>query len=402
MGGQRLPRNVIGQPVRGDDLWNREKELEQIWKTLETSSVLLSAPRRFGKTSIMLSLIDEPKQGWQAHYLDVEWVKGPEDFVAEIMAALLADNMSKKILQGVKKIAGIAINQIEEVGIPQFKVSLRKRLEKDWQDKGKALIKLLKDVQEKRILIVDELPLLILKIAGKKGEEQAEDFLFWLRGLRHIPELQDKVRWVIGGSIGIEKVLQHVGTGTKVINDLSTIRIGEFPDEVADGFIRAVLKKEGEIKKVPPQVLERFRQIIGVSIPYFLQILIRESLNEMERRHEKDLSEEIIEQAYQDSVLACYNRTYFEHYYERIEGYYENLAEIAKEFLSRLAQRGSLSRKELWDIHMQITQGTGNEADFSYLLSDLENDFYVVHDAEGYTFATKVLRDWWRRYHAIF
>lgn len=402
MDRQRLPRNVIGQPVHGDDLWGREKELEQIWKTLETSSVLLSAPRRFGKTSIMLSLIDEPKQGWQAHYLDVEWVKGPEDFVAEIMAALLADNMSKKIFQGVKRVAGTAINQIGEVGISQFKISLRKGLEKDWQDKGKALIKLLKDAQEKSILIVDELPLLILKIARKKGEEQAEDFLLWLRGLRHIPELHDKVRWVIGGSIGIEKVLQHVGTGTKVINDLSTIRICEFSDEVAGEFIMALLKNEGGIKKTSPQVLEVFRQVIGVPIPYFLQILVRESINEMERRGEKSLSEGIIKHAYQNRVFAAYNRTYFEHYYERIGDYYGDLAETAKEFLWRLAQRDNLSRKELWDLYMHMTQGTGNEADFSYLLSDLENDFYIVHDAEGYTFATKVLRDWWRRYHAIF
>ena len=129
---------------------------------------------------------------------------------------------------------------------------------------------------------------------------------------------------------------------------------------------------------------------------------MRESLTEKERRGEKKLSEGIIEAAYQNGVLACYNRTYFEHYYERIEDYYEQeLAEIAKALLSELAQIGRLSKKELWDLFMQKTQGKGNEDDFSYLLSDLENDFYIVHDAtdDRYRFATKVLQDWWLRYH---
>jgi hypothetical protein len=399
-----LPRIVIGQPVRGHDLWDREREIEEIWKALETSSVLLSAPRRFGKTSIMLALADHPRENWQAHYLDVEWIKGPEDFVAEIMATLLGESKSRKLLEGVKRVAGDAIKLIEEVGLAEFKIGLRESLERDWQDKGKALIKLLKEVEQRTILIVDELPLLVSKIARQRDDGQAEDFLFWLRGLRHIPDLQDKVRWVIGGSIGMEKVLQRVGAGTKTVNDLYTLRVQEFSAEAAEDFLKALLEKEAGIKKLPSQLLGEFLLVAGVPIPYFLQILVRESLNEMERRREKSLSEKIIEQAYRDGVLACYNRTYFEHYHERIDGYYgPELAEVARRFLSALAKQGRLSRKEFWDIYMQETEGKGQEENFSYLLSDLENDFYIVLDPknERYTFATKVLRDWWLRYHAV-
>ena len=397
-----LPRIVLGPPVRGYDLWDREKEIEELWKALETSSVLLSAPRRFGKTSVMLALADRPKEDWQVHYLDVEWIKGPEDFVAEIMAGLLEGRWSRELLQKVKGIVGGALERIEELEIVKFKLALREGLREDWQDKGKALINLLREEERRTIFIVDELPLLILKIANKGNFVQAEGFLQWLRGLRHIPELQDGVRWVFGGSIGIEKVLQRVGAGTKVINDLYVLRIREFSDETAKGFIKALLQKESGGKKPSPELLETFLRIVGPPIPYFLQILVRESLNEMERQGEKRLSEEIIKAAYQDGVLACYNRTYFEHYYERIENYYnQGLAEIAKALLSELAQVGSLSQKELWDIYMQRTQGKGNEDEFSYLLSDLENDFYIVHDAadKRYRFATKVLQDWWLRYH---
>jgi len=397
-----LPRIVIGPPVRGHDLWDRNNEVAQIWKTLNTGSVLLSAPRRFGKTSIMLSLVDRPKEGWHAHFLDVEWVSGPGDFVAEITATLIARYGSKELLRKVGKIAGRALDRIKEVEVINVKLALRESLQDEWQDKGKALIKFLTGIEQQIILIVDELPLLVLNIAKKEGPEQAEEFLFWLRGLRHIPELQDKVRWIFGGSIGMEKVLQRVGAGTKVINDLYVLPIREFSDEEARKFVGALLQKELGTNGARPQLVDSFLRVIGIPIPYFLQILVRESLNEMERGGRKELSYEIIEKAYQDGVLASYNRTYFEHYYERIRDYYDpELAEAANALLSQIARSGSLAHEELWNLYKQETRGKGKEDDFSYLLSDLENDFYITNDtADGqYRFATKVLQDWWLRHH---
>ena len=396
------PRIVIGPPVRGHDLWDRTTEVAQIWKALNTGSVLLSAPRRFGKTSIMLALVDRPKEGWHAHFLDVEWVSGPEDFVAEIMATLIARYGPKELLRKVTKIAGRALDRIKEVEVIKVKLALRESLQDEWQEKGKALIKLLLGIEEKIILIVDELPLLVLNIANREGPEHAQEFLFWLRGLRHIPELQDKVRWIFGGSIGMEKVLQRVGAGTKAINDLCVLPIREFSNEEAAGFVRTLLEQELGVNATTPQLVDHLLRVIGVPIPYFLQIFIRESLNEMERLGREDLSEEIIQKAYQDGVLASYNRTYFEHYYERIRDYYDpELAKAANVLLSHIAQAGSLTREELWNIYMHETQREGTKDDFSYLLSDLENDFYITNDSAGgrYRFATKILQDWWLRHH---
>ena len=46
-------RNIVGPPVSGEDFWDREEVIELIRNSLKKQSVLLSAPRRFGKTSIM-------------------------------------------------------------------------------------------------------------------------------------------------------------------------------------------------------------------------------------------------------------------------------------------------------------------------------------------------------------
>jgi hypothetical protein len=131
---------------------------------------------------------------------------------------------------------------------------------------------------------------------------------------------------------------------------------------------------------------------------------VRETINEMERQNKRTISEEMIERAYEEGVLAAYNRTYFEHYYERLKDYYSpELADAAKKLLTEIARRESLTKGELWNLFQAQMQGQGSENDFSSLLSDLENDFYITfnQDRQNFRFATKVLRDWWLRYHSL-
>jgi len=394
-------RIVIGSPVRGGELWDRERELNKIWEVLETGSVLLTAPRRFGKTSLMLKLVDEPREGWQAFYFDAEGFSKPEDFIAEIATKLLEERKFAYLQSKIKKLLGKGLERIEEVGWEGFKITLRKRLATDWQEKGQGLIELLKGSNTKTILIVDELPLFLHRVAKNGGS--AREFLSWLRSLRQTPDLHDQVRWVIGGSIGIEKVLQYIGAGTKEINDLARIHVRELSEDSAREFIKALLQSAG-VQRIPKKTLDKFLQVIGIPIPFFIQILVRETLNEMERQNKRTLSEEMIERAYDEGVLASYNRTYFEHYYERLREYYTpEMASIAKALLTEIAHRDSITRKELWDLFQAQMQGQGSEDDFSSLLSDLENDFYITfnQDRQNFRFATKVLRDWWWRYHSL-
>ncbi len=50
-------RNITGQVVVGDGLYGRTRELSQLWKKLEQGEhVLMLAPRRVGKTSLMQEL----------------------------------------------------------------------------------------------------------------------------------------------------------------------------------------------------------------------------------------------------------------------------------------------------------------------------------------------------------
>lgn len=69
----------VGNPAIGDDFIDREKEIAQILAALKKDSVLLIAPRRFGKTSIMRRMEKGLKfyskmlrDWWRVYYGDSE------------------------------------------------------------------------------------------------------------------------------------------------------------------------------------------------------------------------------------------------------------------------------------------------------------------------------------------
>ena len=52
--------------------------------------VLMLAPRRVGKTSLMLELKREPPANWNVIYVNVEGGENPTDCIAAILASLVA------------------------------------------------------------------------------------------------------------------------------------------------------------------------------------------------------------------------------------------------------------------------------------------------------------------------
>ena len=82
-------RNITGQAVVGDDLFGRDYEVRQLWEKLDRGEhILMLAPRRVGKTSLMLELRRAPRPGWDVIYLDLESGDSPADCFAAILAGL--------------------------------------------------------------------------------------------------------------------------------------------------------------------------------------------------------------------------------------------------------------------------------------------------------------------------
>ena len=95
-------RNITGQAVVGDNLYGRDYEIARLWEKLEQGEhILMLAPRRVGKTSLMLELDRAPRENWDVIYVDVESGDGPTDCVAAILAALAAKPQYRSRFEGI-------------------------------------------------------------------------------------------------------------------------------------------------------------------------------------------------------------------------------------------------------------------------------------------------------------
>ena len=76
--------------MEGDDFFGREIELITAWDLLDAENhLLISAPRRVGKTSLVRRLVkDAGKRGWKALFVNVEDEDAEIGFVRQLVEGL--------------------------------------------------------------------------------------------------------------------------------------------------------------------------------------------------------------------------------------------------------------------------------------------------------------------------
>ena len=74
------PEFYTGAPVDPGDLRFRGAFVAELWRTLRTAHLVLTAPRRTGKTSVMDYLRDHPENGFSVVSINVQDLAHPTDF----------------------------------------------------------------------------------------------------------------------------------------------------------------------------------------------------------------------------------------------------------------------------------------------------------------------------------
>lgn len=393
---------IVGPPATGERFYNREELVKLIWERLEVGSLLFVAPRRFGKTSVMLNLRDNPESGYLPIFLDLEWLESPTQFVVEVIAEMVRNLPGFwRALRGVggfpERILNFLKDTLSDFEIAEFKIGLRKKVGKDWRDLGKVLIKLAEKIDGKVLLMLDELPLMTKRMLNGAEKDSVEPFLYWLRSFRVGPDAMESMRFIIGGSIGISHVLTQARAESSM-NDLESIKVDPFPPNVAKRLVRELF--ESQKRHVDEAAIEQVLCEVELLVPYFLQMLVSETCK-LAIDKKINVSSSLVSAAYHDRLISVESRTYFEHFYSRLKDYYEISEErAAKAMLKELALKGKLSIQQLRNIYLQAI-GEQPDKRFSSLLSELENDFYLRRQDDSYIFHTKVLRDWWVRFYGF-
>ncbi|HEX8710019.1 MAG TPA: hypothetical protein VF723_17390 [Pyrinomonadaceae bacterium] len=395
--------NRVGCPVRGDDFYGRDAFIRMVREKLEAGHVLLVSPRRFGKTSVMYRLIDEPWEDFVLVHADLEHLVEPADLIALLVVQLAKDARLSKTATGLsyfpKPLWSRFRETFEEIDLLKLRIKLREKLRTRWQEDGEELFERVAAAPHQVIFILDEFPMMIDRMAqSDAGRQEAKIMLRWLRKLRQSPDLKN-VRFLVAGSIGIGQVLNALGEIAS-INDFEQLWLEPFPQEVAMAFLDELARTHKLPLSRPSK--RKMLELIGTAVPYFVQIIF----SEVAKAHMQDgraMTPGRVEQLYREKVLGVDCKTYFDHYYGRLRNHGPQDEKALKRLLRELAVTGWLTRDACYQLYRQETRSRGEMEKFNCLMSFLENDFYVRFDAvtRRYEFASKLLRDWWLRHYGM-
>jgi len=371
----------IGPPVEGNDFYGRKKELQDAWERhiLQGVSLLLSAPRRVGKSSFAKKMLDTAKEkGWKTLYLDLQGLKSERDFVRLFKEELKKEKWWNKAGDIILKI----FDSIKETEVAGNKVSINSDV---WRSDAYGKIKQLINDTEETLIVMDEAAIFLNHLLTQEnGKEKVEFFLEWLRSFRQTSGT--KVCWIFCSSVGIENFVS-MHQLSKHLNDLYLFPIGAFPEHEAKDFISCLAVDENV--KFTKDHIQHILDKLGWYLPFFIKILV-DQINSLCSEN-KQLSNETIDEAY--NLLIA--QSYFNTWDERLNDY-NQLENNARKILKLCALSNGESRENLLaNLAAKKSDVEKTEKILSELLVMLKNDGYLAEHNGKYIFRSPLLRDFW-------
>jgi hypothetical protein len=400
--------NKTGSPVSGDDFFDREWEFKQLIKSIRAQEhILISAPRRVGKSSLMKKALSwSQNKGYIAVDADVQDCKDESDFLEVLAEAFRKSGIKPGWLSNIYRqinalrdwLNGIKIN-VSTVGL-EFSESLPP----EWRQTTNVfdeLFEKLVDNNKKVLVGMDELPIFlsrIMKMDSEGGAIRVDVILHWLRSIR---QKHPQIVWIICGSIGLDTFAeQHNLVGA--INDLRLQRLGAFSDQDARTFLRMLGESPKNPLKLGDEIIDYIVEKVGWPLPYFLQ-LVFQVIDEMppDKRSAEYPSAEDVDNACESLYGAGYSK-YFAHWVKRLD---DQLSvpdvDAATAILNAVSRyKEGLSRNKLLQVLIERQPNADVEKlekQLAFLLDVLERDGYFLRANSIYAFRSFVLREFWKR-----
>jgi uncharacterized protein len=385
-------KTITGSPARKEQFFKRPVIRKKILQAITANeNLLISAPRRVGKSSILLDLVDAPDENYYAVFADTEAINSSEDFFKMILQAILdADKIESfgffnssikdKLKNWTSRVAGFSIGPVSL----DIKEKERKSYFEEFTDFLTDI-----DLDEKKILmLIDEFPITVEKIQEAHGMEAAVHFLSQNRSLRQNPAYHDKIRFVYTGSIGLFTAVKRI-KATDKINDLREIKINALSKEEAAQLLNSLLQEE--CGATPSQ--ENTDYILSKLewwIPFYFQLMVRELTDLPEEN--KAITKENIDKAFEKIVEN--GNIYFEHFKDRLQKVFKSTdaLKFVQEFLLKVKSSNDVDYAQA----LNLAEKYNVRADADNILEVLKHDGYIVEENGCYQFYSPILKRWWK------
>jgi hypothetical protein len=377
-GGEVGPANTVG----------RDHLIEQIWQILDNQSVVLTAERRMGKTSVIKKMQAEASSDKLPVYRDLEGITSPIEFVETVFSDV------EQYLSRSRKTATRTRQFLAQLDGAQFKgIKFPKIAQAQWKTLLSATIQDLVEHQDKQVILFwDEMPLMLDNIRKAVDPRTAMEVLDALRALR---QMDPTVRMVYTGSIGLHHIvkgLREEGYSNSPKNDMYSVDVPPLTNDA--GAELALRLLEGE--SVPVSDKNAVSRAISEQvdgIPFYIHHVVRD----MKLRGER-ADVQAVRDIVQDFFLDPQDRLDLRHYRNRLNTYYptKDLKYVIN-LLNILATSDQpLSYEEL-SKRLSSTMVVKAGKDIPGLLQMLRSDHYVELLPTGaYQFRFPFIQRWWR------
>lgn len=405
--------NITGPPVVDEDYLKTRLHLVDELKDMASKfSVIIEAPRRFGKTSVLKELIRQEKnksseqQEFNIIFLELEGEQTLNEFFFKLFKELLSLYKIRKHLDLVGRLLGGAWNTLAEriptLALPEIEIELRTKTRdfdlSGWKQKIEPLIKELNSFDKKTIIVFDEFPDMLLNFKTKGNEpleyQNAVDSLnSWLRSLRQEPNSGCKYQFIFCGSINLRKTLEDIGA-SKRINDLEPFVVPPLKNEEAETLIRELLNQYSI--EIDHKGMAFMISKIEDGSPYYGQILVKA----LRDTREKVFTFSQLESTY-DSMLRMGNHD-LNHFHSRLKDYLPPLElECCSIILKQLCV-DSVQEDQIYEAHLS---DRCSYKDFQNAVNRLIYEGYIKRDLNDnacLSFVSPLLKEWWACKEGVF
>ncbi|MEZ4398375.1 MAG: ATP-binding protein [Kofleriaceae bacterium] len=394
--GRGQMKIVVGNTVEQENFWGRTEELARLERLLEGDHVLLLAPRRVGKSSLLKAYQARARtDGAVVVYADVQDTRpGPDaeaQFARTVLDAIHATPAGKRVRPGVfARMRAARTSRVKQLQLPGGAGAELEHLPHAWQQAADQAFARVLAGDTTWVVLIDELPNVVTTLADLDPTgARARAFLAWFRALRN--RCDARIRFVVCGSIGLDSVAARLRC-TDTINDLHAWTIGAFSREDADGFLETIAAAYQV--ELGPSVRARICYELEWLIPHHLQALAQELIG---KRTAVAITEADVGAAV-EALLA--NRTYFNSWDERLTGTLgvplDDHARAVLVACSRDPQ--GASRAVLRQCLASAGVGDATRAQtLTRLLDVLRHDGYLVVEDDRVRFRSALLRRYWER-----
>ncbi|MBU3187363.1 ATP-binding protein [Clostridium estertheticum] len=387
---------TTGQAARGENFFKRPILINKLWRKIDSdSSIIISAPRRVGKTSLMRYIEDNPREKYYVVYVITESVYNENKYYKEIVKAILnCDSIRKrdKVINSIKDIAKNIFKSIDEVGIDSVKFS--KNIEYNYYDKFIEIMRFIDLEGHKLIIMIDEFAQTIENIQQKEGTAYAVHLLQSNRVLRQNSDINNKFQFIYTGSISLEGIARRMDS-SKFINDLDIVKVTPLSKSEGKNLINELLK--GLDFTMDEGTINHMLNEIKWLIPFYIQL----AMDKIQDIYDEDNLCVIHNKSVDIAIKRMIEENNkFSSWHERLVVYKNNDYKFIIETLDQISI--SEAKKITYnEIHNLAVKYNLCET-YKDLLNTLIDDGYINNDDEEkfYTFTSPILRMWWCKKNA--